>query len=68
MVGRVIYARPFFSSALDELDPYSALRYVEQNPVKATMEDKAEDYVWSSAVHHCGLVGSETLSHRASTD
>ncbi len=26
-----------------------------------------EDYVWFSAAHHYGLVGSETLSHRANT-
>jgi len=55
----------FFSSALDESHTYSAIRYVERNPVEAGMVEKAEDYVWSSAAHHCGLVESDALSHRA---
>ena len=45
----------FFSSALDEAYTWSAIRYVERNPVRARMVTKAEDYVWSSAATHCGL-------------
>ena len=55
----------FFSSALDEPYTYSAIRYVERNPVEAGMVEKAEDYAWSSAAHHCGLVRNEVLSNRA---
>ena len=55
----------FFSSALDEAYTYAAIRYVERNPVEASMVDKAEDYVWSSAAHHCGLVDSKALMNRA---
>ena len=39
----------FFSSLLDESYLYAAVRYVEQNPVKAGLVQKAEDYHWSSA-------------------
>lgn len=62
-----MYGRAVFLSALDELHTYSALRYVERSPVEAGMVDKAEDYFLSIAAHHCGLVKSETLSHRANT-
>jgi putative transposase len=33
-----------------------ALRYVELNPVRAGMVDAAEQWPWSSAAVHCGLV------------
>ena len=32
------------------------MRYVEQNPVRAGLVKKAEDYPWSSAPAHCGLI------------
>lgn len=57
----------FFSSALDEPHTYSAIRYVERNPVEAGMVEKAEDYPWSSAAHHCGLVTNDALSNRANS-
>ncbi|WP_177419332.1 transposase [endosymbiont of Lamellibrachia barhami] len=45
----------FFSSALDEIYTWAAIRYVELNPVRARMNRKAEKYPWSSAAGHCGL-------------
>jgi putative transposase len=33
----------------------NAIRYVERNPVRAGMVNKAEDYLWSSAAAHCRL-------------
>ena len=45
----------FFSSALDDAYLWSAIRYIERNPVRAVMVDKAENYQWSSAASHCGL-------------
>jgi len=45
----------YFSSALDESYTWSAIRYVERNPVRAGIIQKAEDYLWSSAAVHCGL-------------
>ncbi|MHB8849168.1 MAG: transposase [Burkholderiales bacterium] len=44
----------FFSSPLDEVYLLAAVRYVERNPVRAGMVERAEDYRWSSAAAHCG--------------
>ena len=45
----------FFSCILDEPHFWSAIRYVELNPVRAGMVEKAELYKWSSAPARCGL-------------
>jgi len=45
----------YFSSALDESYLWAAIRYVERNPVRAGIVDRAENYAWSSASAHCGL-------------
>jgi len=45
----------FFSSPLDDAYFWTALRYVECNPVRAGMVDRAEAYYWSSAAAHCGI-------------
>ncbi|MDI6800512.1 MAG: transposase [Thermodesulfovibrionales bacterium] len=42
----------FFSCVLDERHLYSAIRYVENNPVRSRLVKKAEDYQWSSAYAH----------------
>lgn len=42
----------FYSCALDEEHLYAAVRYVENNPVKAGLVQRAEDYPWSSARAH----------------
>ena len=52
----------FFSAALDETYFWSAVRYVERNPVRARMTQRAEDYRWSSAQAHCGLRQDPVLS------
>ncbi len=44
----------FFSSPLDDAYLWAAMRYVECNPVRAGMAERAEDYRWSSASSHCG--------------
>jgi len=45
----------FYSCVLDEGHLGSAVRYVERNPVRAGIVDRAEDYPWSSArAHVCG--------------
>jgi putative transposase len=44
----------YFASALDRSFVWSAIRYVECNPVRAGMIGKAESYPWSSAAAHCG--------------
>jgi len=45
----------FFSCPLDEAHLWAAMRYVEQNPVRAGIVSVAEEYEWSSAAAHCGL-------------
>jgi len=50
--GHLWQAR-FYSCVLDELHLWSAIRYVERNPVRAGLVRRAEDYLWSSAAAHC---------------
>ena len=42
----------FFSCPLDEAHAQRALRYVELNPVRAKLTERAEDWPWSSAGSH----------------
>ena len=44
----------YFSSPLDEDYVWAAIRYVELNPVRSRMTERAENYPWSSAAAHCG--------------
>jgi len=45
----------FHSTAMDERHTLVALRYVEQNPVRARLCRRPEDWPWSSARSHLGL-------------
>jgi len=51
MCGHVWQGR-FYSTILDEVHVYAAVRYVEKNPVRAGIVEKAEEYRWSSAKEH----------------
>ena len=51
----------FASCVLDETHLLAAARYVELNPVKAGMVRSAEEYPWSSARFHLGLVANDVL-------
>ncbi len=42
----------FKSFIVDEKYLYAAIRYVERNPVRARIVNKAEEYEWSSARNH----------------
>lgn len=42
----------FISFVMDDNYLLKALRYVENNPVRAGIVKNAEDYIWSSARHH----------------
>ena len=42
----------FYSCILDSPHVYAAVRYVENNPVRAKLADRAYDYPWSSARYH----------------
>ena len=55
----------YFASALDEPHFWSAIRYVERNPVRAEMVSRADDYPWSSARARCGLGQDPVLSTKA---
>ncbi|HQP09949.1 MAG TPA: transposase [Candidatus Omnitrophota bacterium] len=46
----------FYSCPLHDRHLYRALRYVEQNPVRGQIVDKAWQYLWSSARWHLGLM------------
>ncbi len=53
----------FISFVMDEIYLVRTLRYVENNPVRAGMVEKAWDYLWSSARHHVQGVEDLLLSH-----
>jgi putative transposase len=46
--GHVWQLRPY-SCVLDDAHAWAAVRYVERNPLRAGMVDRAEEYPWSSA-------------------
>lgn len=52
----------FFSSTLDDSYLWTAMRYVERNPIRAGMTDSAQRYPWSSAAAHCGLADDPVLT------
>jgi putative transposase len=54
-VQGVLWQGRFFSCPLDAKHYWTAIRYVERNPVRAGMVGRAEDYPWSSAGWRCGL-------------
>jgi putative transposase len=59
--GRLWQGR-FFSCSMDDYHLWTAIRYVERNPVRAGMVTRAEDYAWSSAAHHSGLLVDPIVS------
>lgn len=50
--GHVFHGR-FYSTVLDNKYLWTAVRYVERNPVRAGIVAAAEEYRWSSAAAHC---------------
>jgi putative transposase len=49
----------FYSCPLDDAHLWTALRYVELNPVRAGIADAASQWRWSSAAAHCGVTTPE---------
>jgi len=47
---------------MDDFHQWAATRYVERNPVRASTVARAEDYPWSSAAAHCGVLSDPLLS------
>ena len=52
----------FFSCPMDDVHLWAAVRYVERNPVRAGLTERADDYLWSSAPGHCGHCADPLLS------
>ncbi len=52
LVGHLWQERPF-SCVLAEDHLWNAIRYVERNPIRAGLVEKAGHYRWSSASAHC---------------
>ena len=50
-----LWQNRYFSCVLDNYHYATALRYVEQNPVRAGMVAAPQDSEWSSAPDHLGL-------------
>jgi putative transposase len=46
----------FYSCPMDAAHLWSALRYVERNPVRARMVERASSFRWSSAAAHIGAI------------
>lgn len=55
----------FFCSPLDETDLWFCVRFVERNPVRAGLVERAQDYPWSSAKAHCGLRRDDVLATKS---
>ena len=49
-----LWQNRFYSCGLDEAHTVAAMRYIEQNPVRAKMVRKPWRYAWSSASAHVG--------------
>lgn len=47
-----LWANRFFSTPLDPSHLWTAIKYIEINPVRAGLATRAEDYAWSSARAH----------------
>jgi putative transposase len=57
-----LWENRFYSSALDETHLWAAVRYIERNPLRARIVDRAEEYGWSSARSHVLRVEDPILS------
>ena len=59
-----LWQNRYFSAPLDATRCLNAVRYVELNPVRAGITDRAEDYEWSSAAAHCALSDDPLVSRK----
>lgn len=55
--GGHLWADRFYSTPLDESHLWTAIKYVELNPVRAGLVHLGEEWLWSSARYHSGLDG-----------
>ena len=59
-----LWQNRYYSCVLDRRGFWTALRYVERNPVRAGMVARAEDWAWSSVREHLGLRANALLPLR----
>lgn len=52
-----LWSQRYYSTPLDEHHLWAAARYIERNPIRAGLVQRAEDYPWSSAP--CHVLGSD---------
>jgi putative transposase len=64
MCGHLWQGR-FYSCILEEKHLFAAVRYVENNPVRAGLVKDAEEYPWSSAKAHVKKGGNIILSEKS---
>ncbi len=57
-----LWQERFHSFVMDESHLQVAVRYVELNPVRAGLCERAEDWIWSSAQAHLGTSKDELVS------
>ncbi len=64
-----LWQNRFFSSVVEE-EPYlwAVMRYIEQNPVRAKLAKRAENYQWSSARAHVLGIEDKVLSEESRFD
>lgn len=60
--GGHLWQGRFFSTVMDKAHLWAAVRYIERNPVRASLAEISEHYRWSSAAAHCGLRKDSLLS------
>jgi len=58
----------FYSSILDERHLYAAVRYIENNPLRAAMVADTKDYQWSSTKGHMEGLKDPLLSYDSPLD
>jgi len=63
-----LFQERFYSCPLDGRHTLAAVRYVEQNPVRAGLSEQAWEYAHSSAAFHAGLRRDDPLVRRGYID
>src|SRR5437879_10194335 len=51
-----LWQNRYYSCPMEELEVGRVMAYVENNPVRAGMVERAEDFEWSSAAAHLGRI------------
>jgi putative transposase len=56
-----LWQNRFYSCPLEDAIAGKVIAYVEMNPVRAGMVRRAQDFEWSSAAAHTGLIAAERI-------